>query len=113
MRATGTIILLYGLIILVGGFFGHYKSGSNASLISGLVFGILLLGSAYATFKKKPLGEYAALVLTFILDGFFTYRYITGRQFLPAGLLCLISLFVLFILAMILKRRLDKAPKKR
>lgn len=105
MKITGIIVLLYALLILVGGIFGHQEKGSIASLVSGLVFGILLLGTALATFKKKIWGEFSALILIFILDGFFTYRFIKTQSFLPAGLLSLISLGVLLLLALIIKKR--------
>jgi uncharacterized membrane protein (UPF0136 family) len=93
------IVLLYALLILVGGFIGHYKSASQASLISGLIFGSLLLICAAGMFRKKRWGTYGALGITFLLDGFFSWRFIKTHVFMPPGLLSLISLGVLLLIA--------------
>lgn len=94
-----TLILLYALSILVGGFLGHYKAASQASLISGLLFGTLLLICALGMFRKKRWATYGALGITFLLDGFFSWRFIQTHAFMPPGLLSLISLVVLLLLA--------------
>lgn len=101
------IVLIYALLILIGGVMGHLKTGSTASLVSGIAFGLLLLLCAASLLtKRKPLwGAYGALILTFILDGFFSWRFIKTHAFLPAGLLSLISLAVLLYLAKTFSRR--------
>lgn len=101
------IVLIYAILILVGGIIGHAKAASLASLISGIVFGLLLLGCAIALFAKKRWGVYASLVVTFVLDGFFTYRFLKTHVFMPAGLLSLISLVVLIYLA----KSITKMPR--
>lgn len=101
------IVLIYAILILVGGIVGHIKAGSFASLISGIVFGLLLLGCSIALFAKKKWGPYAALIVTFVLDGFFTFRFLKTHVFMPAGLLSLISLIVLIYLA----KSISKLPR--
>lgn len=98
------LVLTYGLIILLGGLIGHYKTASQASLYSGLIFGALLISSALGMYAKRNWTAYAALALTLILDGFFTYRYALTGQFLPSGLLSLISLAMLITQAKLLKK---------
>jgi uncharacterized membrane protein (UPF0136 family) len=100
------IVALYGLLILVGGIIGHIKAGSTASLVMGVVFGLLLLLSSGAMFSKKYFkkGVYSALILTLILDAFFTYRYLATMKFMPSGLLVLISLGVIVSLITHLRR---------
>jgi uncharacterized membrane protein (UPF0136 family) len=100
------IVALYGLLILIGGIIGHIKAGSNASLVMGVVFGLLLLLSSGGMFSKKYFkkGVYFALVLTLILDAFFTYRFLTTMKFMPAGLLVLVSLGVIASLITYLRR---------
>lgn len=88
------IVLLYGIIILVGGIIGHLKAGSRASLICGLLFGLLLLAAAWGMFKNKRWGEYLALIVSAILIAFFAFRYLNTSHFMPAGLLSLVSLGV-------------------
>jgi len=99
------IVLIYALAILLGGIAGHAQSGSAASLISGIVFGVLLLGAAAAMFCKKPWGAYCALVLAFVLDGFFTWRYLHTLKFFPPGLFSLVSLAVVVALALSIRRK--------
>lgn len=94
------LVAFYGILILVGGLIGHAKAASTASLVMGILFGVLLLIAAGCMFSKRNYlkGTYFALVLTFVLDAFFSYRYISSMKFLPSGLLSLISLGVLLLL---------------
>ena len=106
MKVTATIVFFFGLIIALGGIMGYVKSGSQASLISGSVFGIALVISGYLISKGKILGQYAALALTFLLDGIFTYRFAKTLHFFPAGFLSLASLAVLIVVALKIRRTL-------
>lgn len=106
MKVTATIVFVYGLLIALGGIMGFVKGGSNASLISGSVFGLALLLSAYFISKGKIAAQYVALVLTFILDGIFTYRFAKTLHFFPAGFLSLASLAVLIVIALKIRRTL-------
>lgn len=100
------IVALYGILIFIGGLIGHIKAGSNASLVMGVVFGLLLLLSSGGMFSKKYLkkGVYFALILTLILDAFFTYRFLSTMKFMPPGLLALVSLGVMVSLISYLRR---------
>ncbi len=91
-------VFIYAVFILIGGILGHARSGSMASLVSGLVFGILLLVAAGGMLAKKKWGTYFATFLTFILTLFFTYRFFITFKFMPPGLLSLISLGILILL---------------
>ena len=100
------LIFIYGLLILTGGIIGHAKAGSHASLVMGTVFGLLLLVSGFGILLKKYLkpATYLALILTFILDAFFTYRYLNSMKFMPSGLLALVSLGVMLALVNYIRR---------
>jgi uncharacterized membrane protein (UPF0136 family) len=104
MKTTGLLVFIYGLLILVGGLMGHYKAASCASLTCGLVFGCLLIGSSLAIFLNKNWGQWAALILALILDGFFTWRFSKTLSFMPAGLLSLLSLVMIIILALRIRK---------
>lgn len=106
MKVTATIIFVYGLLIALGGIMGFVKSGSLASLISGSVFGLALLISAYFLSKGKIAAQYVALSLTFLLDGIFTYRFAKTLHFFPTGFLSLISLAVFIVIALKIRRTL-------
>lgn len=100
MKLLPITVLVYGLLVLIGGIMGHYKAASQASLISGLIFGALLLTCAFFLFKEKNrFAAYSALFLTFILDGFFTYRFSLSLKFFPSGMMSLASLLTLILLA--------------
>lgn len=100
------IVALYGILILVGGIIGHIKAGSCASLVMGVGFGVLLLLAAGGMFLKKFFKKavYFAVILTLILDAFFTYRFLATMKFMPSGLLALVSLGVMASLLAYLRR---------
>lgn len=106
MKVTATIVFVYGLLIALGGIMGYVKGGSHASLISGGSFGLALLISAYFISIGKLAAQYTALILTFLLDGIFTYRFAKSLHFFPAGFLSLASLAVLIVIALKVRRTL-------
>jgi uncharacterized membrane protein (UPF0136 family) len=105
MKLTAGIVFVYGLIILIGGLIGHYQAGSKASLICGLVFGMLMLICAWGILKGKSSIYFVALILTLILDGVFTYRFAKTLHFFPAGFMSLVSLAVLIIIALEIRKK--------
>lgn len=104
MKMTALIVGLYALIILIGGIIGYMKAGSPASLISGLAFGSLLASCSYAISKGKLSAQYVALAAAFLLDGFFTHRYAKTLNFLPSGLMSLLSLAVIIVTALKIRK---------
>jgi len=99
------IVLIYALLVMGGGIFGYAKTASPASLIAGLSFGVILLIGAAGMFRKRPWGGYTALAATFVLDGFFTLRFLKTLTFFPAGFFSLLSLAMLIFLAIHLSRK--------
>ena len=85
---------------------GHRFAGSNASLICGIVFGALLLIAAGLMFQKKTIGNWLALFLALLLEGVFTWRFAKTSNFLPSGLLSLMSLVVIILVALKVGKRL-------
>jgi hypothetical protein len=109
MKKTGSLVLIYGVVVLVGGLIGHYKSQSMASLISGITFGTLLILSGLALIKKKHWAQWIALSLAFLLDAFFSWRFAQTLKFFPSGLMSVISLAMVAIIAL----RMHMYYKKR
>lgn len=97
----------YSLLVLCGGFFG-YRSGSLVSLIMGGLFGLALFVMSFPSFFKKKYCQIAALILVFILDAVFSWRFIKAPSFFPAGFFSLLSLSLLLLLAKY--RSQDKNP---
>lgn len=108
MKAAAWIILIYGIVVLVGGVIGHLQAGSAASLITGASFGILLLLSSIGMFRDHLFPTYAALILTLLLDAFFTYRWVLTMKFFPAGIMSLLSLIVLIAATQLVKNHLKR-----
>ena len=106
MKVTATIVFVFGILIALFGMMGYVKGGSHASLISGSIFGVGLIISAYFISKGRIAAQYIALVLTFLLDGVFTYRFARTLHFFPAGFLSLTSLAVLIVVALKIRRTL-------
>jgi len=105
MRPTGWIILTYALLVFLGGIFGYVKAGSTASLVMGVIFAVALSTSAFAMFNEKRIGFIAAIATTSLLAAFFLYRFFLAYNFMPAGLMSILSLAVLGIL-LIRKKKL-------
>ena len=108
MKATKTtwVVFIYALCITAGGVLGYCLSGSKASLISGLVFGVALLFSSALMLKKKIVGSYLAFGLAIVLEGVFTFRFAKTLNFIPSGLLSLLSLAVIILVALKVGKRL-------
>lgn len=98
MRPTGWIILAYALLVFLGGIFGYVKAGSTASLIMGVAFAVALSSSAFAMLNEKSIGFIIAVISTGLLAAFFLYRFAISYNFMPAGLMALLSLAVLGLL---------------
>jgi uncharacterized membrane protein (UPF0136 family) len=92
--------LVYGLLVLAGGWIGYKKAGSQASLISGAASGALLLLAAILSLRGGALGGRLAMAVALVLLLFFGYRFARGRKFMPAGLMTLASIAALAVLAL-------------
>jgi uncharacterized membrane protein (UPF0136 family) len=79
--------IAYGILALLGGIFGYVKARSQASLISGIISGALLILSGILYLQNASLGKAIALVVTVALIGVFTLRLIKTRRFMPSGLM--------------------------
>ncbi len=80
------------------GYIGYREANSTASLVSGLVFGSLLVLSAIGMFAGQKVGGYTALGLTVLLTAVFAYRYAETGKGLPAILAVLSAGMLLFLL---------------
>ena len=97
MKAPGIVILLYGLLVLGGGIIGYTASGSMASVIAGGAFGLGLLASSLGVLRGKDMGFLMAPILTVLLTAFFGYRFMQSGEFMPSGLMGVISLVALVL----------------
>ena len=107
MKTPAWITFIYGIIILLGGFMGYSQAASTTSLTMGLIFGILLLIAAGGMLKNRLLPSYLGIILILVLDSFFTYRWLFTFQFVPAGLLSIISTITLVAVVLLIRRHLQ------
>lgn len=112
MKKIFPLVSFYGFAVLIGGLMGYATAGSKPSLIAGFGFGSALLLCAYGIKKQKYAAPYIALILTFLLDGVFTQRFLKTFRFFPSGFMSLLSLIMLVILTLHL-RTLRSSPSKK
>lgn len=86
------IAIVYGALVLLGGWMGYAKAKSKPSLMAGSISGALLWITALLSLSGNPLGPRMALVVGTLLFLLFAYRFAKGRKFMPSGLMALISL---------------------
>ena len=112
MKAAGWITLIYGLLVLVGGVMGHIKASSTASLVMGTVFGVLLMIAGAGTLKDRLFSAFSAILLTFVLFAFFSYRYLITYNFFPSGLMSLLSIGTLIAIGLLMTTHLKRHQRK-
>lgn len=99
MKTSAWIVLLYALIILLGGIIGFREAHSLPSLIAGSVSAILLLLCASGMFKKSVLAYTFSIIFIMLLTCFFGYRFMLTSKFMPSGMMLIVSaLALIFVL---------------
>jgi len=98
MKTRGIIVIIYALLVFMGGVIGYIKAQSIASIAMGTIFGIGLGVSGAGLLKNCKISYYLACGLTLALVIFFDYRFFQSFVFMPAGLMAVLSLVVLGIL---------------
>jgi len=92
------VLLVYGIVMILGGLIG-YLAGSRASLISGSVSGVLLLGAWFLARDHPALGLWGGVVLSALLSVVFGVRLAKTGKPMPAGALLAVSVAALALLA--------------
>jgi uncharacterized membrane protein (UPF0136 family) len=90
------LVLIFAILVAAGGVMGFVKAGSTASLIAGVVSGILLAGSAFAMMRGAyQAGWWVALVVTILLLARFGMAAFREFKLMPGGIVIIMSLIVL------------------
>ncbi|MEL6900953.1 MAG: TMEM14 family protein [Cyanobacteria bacterium J06606_4] len=92
------VTLLYGLLAIAGGAIGYKQAGSQVSLISGFISGLLLLIGAYLMFGGVRLGPILSASVSLLLIIVFIARLIKTKKFMPAGLMVAVGIINLIAL---------------
>ncbi len=85
----------YGILAIIGGAIGYNKAGSQVSLISGSISGLLLLFAAVVQLQKQTWGLTLAAIITAVLVVVFGFRLAKTRKFMPAGLMTILGIVAL------------------
>jgi uncharacterized membrane protein (UPF0136 family) len=96
-------ILIYGLVVLLGGVMGYLKAKSKASLFSGLGSGTALLVAWIVCRQAAMAGLGLATLIALVLFVVFIFRFLKTRAFMPAGLMMVFSFAatVVFLLGLL------------
>ena len=98
MKFNGAVVLIYGILVLLGGLIGYLTKGSLGSLFAGSLCGALLIASALGIFRTSVLAFFTALGISGSLGIFFAIRYYVTVSMFPAGGMALLSLIVFILL---------------
>jgi uncharacterized membrane protein (UPF0136 family) len=90
--------LAYGMFSILGGVLGYITAGSNVSLLSGSISGLLLIFSAFVQFQGQKWGLSLAAIVTAILIVVFAFRLAKTRKFMPAGLMTVLGMLTLALI---------------
>lgn len=91
-QITTWFILIYALLVLVGGVMGYLKAKSKVSLLSGVSCGTALLVAWFLCRPIPIMGLGLATLIAVLLSVVFIIRLFRTRTFMPAGLMMVLSL---------------------
>jgi uncharacterized membrane protein (UPF0136 family) len=90
--------IAYGILAIVGGIIGYVQAKSKASLISGIISGLLLIIAGVMQLQGQGLGRILAIVVTIALIIVFAMRLAKTRKFMPAGLMTALGVAALVVM---------------
>lgn len=90
--------ITYGILAIVGGIIGYVQAKSKASLISGIISGLLLIIAGVMQLQGQGLGLILAIVVTIALIIVFAMRLAKTRKFIPAGLMTALGVAALVVM---------------
>lgn len=99
---TAWVVLVYGILVAVGGAMGYFRKGSTASLMAGVGSGIVLAIASWLMMKSSyQTGWWIALIIALLLLGRFGSVAVSkGFSLMPGGLVIILSVIVIAVLIM-------------
>lgn len=88
---TQIYYLIFGFLTIAGGVMGYVTKRSVASIVTGGLFGALLLFAAYLMHSKTNEPLILGLVVSVVLAGRFIPNYIEKKAIIPGGLMAVLS----------------------
>ncbi len=83
--------LIYGILAIIGGAIGYRQAGSQVSLFSGFISGLLLLIGAYFLWGGATIGPLLSAIVSLVLIVVFALRWIKSRKLMPAALMIVVG----------------------
>ena len=93
------LIVVYGLLVGIGGVIAYLKARSQVSLLSGLGSGVALIIAAYITRQNPSVGIAIALFIAALLLIVFAIRWSKTKKIMPAGMMAIVSLVAVILFA--------------
>jgi uncharacterized membrane protein (UPF0136 family) len=88
---ANTILWVYIVVLVAGGLMGLLKAGSKVSLFTSLAFAAVLSLCAMHVVQERRLPDYILIALVFV----FGARLAKTRQFMPMGMMALVTILAL------------------
>ena len=100
MNITAYAVIIYGILVFIGGLIGYFQARSRASLIAGGVSGAVLFAAGMSMLQGVVAASYLALLVAVALTALFGRRFAAKRAFMPAGLMLVLSLLMAGLLVL-------------
>jgi uncharacterized membrane protein (UPF0136 family) len=97
MVAPKIYFIVFGVLTIVGGIMGYAKAGSVASIIAGLITGILLLVAAFLLPEHFAAGLITAFIVSIFLALYFIPKLLQTGRVMPAGIMSLLSVIGIIV----------------
>ena len=91
------VLVIYGLLMLVGGYMGWAKAGSKPSLIAGVGSALLIFLGTYLLGANAKMGQILVTTVSAMLSIVFLMRFFKTQALMPSGMLLLMSVVVLIL----------------
>jgi len=92
---ANTVLWIYILLLLVGGLFGFFKGKSKISLVTSVVFAVLLILTTLRGIFDPAFANILANVVLLVLLVVFTLRLAKTKKFMPSGLMLVLTILAL------------------
>src|ERR1700690_1429467 len=92
---AGTVLWIYILLLLVGGLFGFFKGKSKISLVTSVVFAVLLILTTLRGIFDPAFANILANVVLLVLLVVFTLRLAKTKKFMPSGMMLALTILAL------------------
>lgn len=90
-----TVLLVYIVLLLVGGLIGYFKGKSAVSLVMSAIFAAALTVCAVPGILPEAFSQNVANVLMAALLVVFGIRWAKTKKFMPAGLMLVLTVIAL------------------